>query len=580
MLGQPVSMLIPQVVGFKLHGQLPEGATATDLVLTVTRDAPQEGRRRQVRRVLRRRPGRPAAGRPRHHRQHGPRVRRDLRHLPRRRRDAALPAAHRPAGVAGRSWSRRTARNRACSTRRARPRRSTPTRWSWTWRRSSRAWPGRRGRRTACAARENARRRSREALPAACCARPSRRPTAPDRCRRRRRSRGGHNGETIRSRSDPWHGSVVIAAITSCTNTSNPSVMIAAGLLAKKAVERGLQTQAVGEDQPGPRVEGRDRLPDRRRADAVAGDSSASTSSATAAPPASATAARCREPIAQAIDDNDLVVAAVLSGNRNFEGRVHPRGAGQLPRLAAAGRRLRPGRPHGHRPGPGAARQRRQGQAGVPEGHLADASRKCRTPIDQSRQAGDVPQGVRRGLRGRRALAELCRCRGRPVSAGTRKSTYVKHPPYFEGMTRDSRRRSADINGARVLALLGDSITTDHISPAGSIKTQSPAGKYLIEHGVEPKDFNSYGARRGNHEVMVRGTFANVRLRNQLAPGTEGGVTRHLPGRRGRCRSSTPPMKYQARRRAAGRPGGQGIRLRLLARLGRQGAACCWASGP
>src|SRR5262249_16702285 len=123
--------------------------------------------------------------------------------------------------------------------------------------------------------------------------------------------------------------------------------------------------------------------------------------------------------------------------------------------------------------------------------------------------------------------------RAMPVPEGDQfawdpKSTYVKHPPYFEGMMSQPGS-IADIRGARVLAVLGDSITTDHISPAGSIKAQSPAGKYLIEHGIEPKDFNSYGSRRGNHEVMVRGTFANVRLRNLLAPGTEGGFTRHLP---------------------------------------------------
>ena len=151
-------------------------------------------------------------------------------------------------------------------------------------------------------------------------------------------------------------------------------------------------------------------------------------------------------------------------------------------------------------------------------------------------------------------------------------STYVKHPPYFVDMPVKPPAVK-DIQGARVLLMLGDCITTDHISPAGSIKTDSPAGKYLIEHGVEVKDFNSYGSRRGNHEVMVRGTFANVRLRNQLAPGTEGGVTRHLPGGEGMSDLRRLAMKYKKEGVPLRGAGGQGVRLGVVARLGGQGAA-------
>ena len=158
-------------------------------------------------------------------------------------------------------------------------------------------------------------------------------------------------------------------------------------------------------------------------------------------------------------------------------------------------------------------------------------------------------------------------------------STYVRKPPYFDGMP-DEPEPVTDIEGARVLPKLGDSVTTDHISPAGAIKEDSPAGRYLAEHGVEQRDFNSYGSRRGNHEVMIRGTFANIRLRNQLAPGTEGGFTRDFTdGRRGdhdlRRLRALPRGRH-----AAGRPGRQGVRLGLVARLGGQGHRAARASGP
>ena len=217
----------------------------------------------------------------------------------------------------------------------------------------------------------------------------------------------------------------------------------------------------------------------------------------------------------------------MLSGNRNFEGRVHPEVRANYlasPPLVVA--YALAGRidiefdkePLGI------------GKDGKPV-FLKDiwpTQQEVRDVVQFVRQGGSVQAHLRGRLYRAMLTGRNCRCRRAIASPGTAESTYVKHPPYFENMPQQPGAIS-DIKGARVLALLGDSITTDHISPAGSIKKDSPAGKYLMENGVQPADFNQYGARRGNHEVMVRGTFANVRLKNKLAPGTEGGVTRHLP---------------------------------------------------
>jgi aconitate hydratase len=321
------------------------------------------------------------------------------------------------------------------------------------------------------------------------------------------------------------HGSVVIAAITSCTNTSNPSVMMAAGLVAKKAVERGLQTKPWVKTSlaPGSKVvtdylidAGLMRYLEQLRFNLVGYGCTTCIGNSGPLP----------APISKAIEEGDLVVAAVLSGNRNFEGRIHGEVRANYlasPPLvvayALAGRMdidlYR--EPLG---------QDAKGQP-VFLRDLWPSQREIQDAVGKSIQSsmfhkvyGEVFQGDERW--NSLAVPEGDLYRWDP------QSTYVKHPPYFENMSVEPPPVT-DINGARVLALLGDSITTDHISPAGSIKLQSPAGKYLLEHGVEQKDFNSYGSRRGNDEVMVRGTFANVRLRNQLAPGTEGGVTRHLP---------------------------------------------------
>ena len=225
--------------------------------------------------------------------------------------------------------------------------------------------------------------------------------------------------------------------------------------------------------------------------------------------------------ISKAINENDLVVA-VLSGNRNFEGRIHPEVKMNYlasPPLcvayALAGRMDIDllNEPLGRTTGR------------LPARHLADPAGGQRRGRAGGR-VGHVPQELRRrAVRGRRQLEGARDPGGRPLRSGTTDSTYVRQPPYFEDMPAEPPEDFAEIKGARAIAMLGDSVTTDHISPAGAIKEDSPAGRYLKEHGVEKKDFNSYGSRRGNHEVMVRGTFANVRIRNQLAPDTEGGVT-------------------------------------------------------
>src|SRR5256884_150198 len=322
------------------------------------------------------------------------------------------------------------------------------------------------------------------------------------------------------------HGSVVIAAITSCTNTSNPSVMVAAALAAKKAVQRGLRSQPWVKTSlaPGSKVvtdylreAGLMTYLEQLRFHLVGYGCTTCIGNSGPLP----------EAVSAAVAEGELVVCAVLSGNRNFEVRIQSElranylASPPLVVAYALARRVDidiQKDPIG------------TGKDGKPV-YLRDiwptaqeVDRVVRSAIQSAmfhKQYGEVFEGDERW-------------KTLPVPAGERfawepDSTYVRHPPYFDGMP-ETPPPVADIRGARVLCLLGDSITTDHISPAGSIRKTHPAGQYLIAHGVEPKDFNSYGARRGNHEVMVRGTFANVRLKNQLAPTTEGPFTVHLPG--------------------------------------------------
>jgi aconitate hydratase len=321
------------------------------------------------------------------------------------------------------------------------------------------------------------------------------------------------------------HGSVVIAAITSCTNTSNPSVMMAAGLLAKKAVERGLKTKPWVKTSlaPGSKVvtdylvdAGVMRSLEALRFHLVGYGCTTCIGNSGPLP----------VPVSKGVEDGHLVVAAVLSGNRNFEGRVHPEVRANY--LASP---------------PLVVAYALAGRVDIdlynePLGAGSDGKPVYLRDIWPTQK--EVTDAITKSVRSEMFLKEYGEVfqgdrdwQALPVPEGDQyawepKSTYVKHPPYFKDM-KPEPEPVTDVRGARVLAVLGDSITTDHISPAGSIKPSSPAGKYLGEHGVTVNDFNSYGSRRGNHEVMVRGTFANVRLKNLLAPGTEGGVTRHLP---------------------------------------------------
>jgi aconitate hydratase len=320
-------------------------------------------------------------------------------------------------------------------------------------------------------------------------------------------------------------GSVVIAAITSCTNTSNPSVMIGAGLVAKHAVERGLKTRPHVKTSlaPGSRavtdyLNAAELTPFLEALGFHTVGYGCTTCIGNSGP--------LPEPVAEAVRDNDLVVVSVLSGNRNFEGRIHP--------------------------------QVRASYLASPPLVVAYALAGT-TDIDLTNDPlGEDPNGQPVYLRDlwpsqqevRETMARVVtpdvftkeyahvfdgddRWRALPVPEGSLfawddASTYVRRPPFFEGMSLEPQPLSA-IRGARVLVSVGDSVTTDHISPAGSFPSDSPAGQYLREHGVSVRDFNSYGSRRGNHEVMMRGTFGNIRLRNQLAPGKEGYWTEYLP---------------------------------------------------
>jgi aconitate hydratase len=325
--------------------------------------------------------------------------------------------------------------------------------------------------------------------------------------------------------ADVRTGSVVIAAITSCTNTSNPSVLVAAGLLAKKAVARGLASKPWVKTSlaPGSQVvtayldeAGLTPFLDQLRFQTVAYGCTTCIGNSGPLPPA----------ISAAIEGEDLVVASVLSGNRNFEGRVHPEVRANYlmspPLVVAFALAGRVDIDFSSEPID-------TGKDGQPV-FLRDiwpSTSEISALVGEAIKPEMYAQTYARVFQGDRQWQNLKVPQGATYTWDPA-STYIKHPPYFEGMAREPGVVD-DIRGARVLALLGDSITTDHISPAGSIKKDSPAGRYLISLGVDSKDFNSYGARRGNHEVMVRGTFANTRLRNLLAPGTEGGVTRHLP---------------------------------------------------
>jgi aconitate hydratase len=543
MLGQPVSMLIPQVIGFKLHGQLPEGTTATDLVLTVTQMlrrkgvvgkfvefygeglaalpladratianmAPEYGATcgifpidAETIRYLRL-TGRPetlvnlvetyAKAQGLFHTgdsvdaEYTDTVELDLKTV-----EASLAGPTRPQDRVRLSDAKRSftdALQVMQSKSHVLPKSATT--------KPIDALKGEGGGQTAVGA-------------AAAMADPLPLP-----------ARASLVLEDVAHTLD--HGAVVIAAITSCTNTSNPSVLVAAGLVAKKAVERGLKSKPWVKTSlaPGSKVVTEylgdaGLLPyfEKLRFFLVGYGCTTCIGNSGPLPP----------PISKAIEDHNLVVAAVLSGNRNFEGRVHPEVRANYlaspPLVVAYALAGRMDIDLTHEPlgtgddgKPVFLKDVWPTRAEVEEIMAKSVKSSSFTKVyaevftgDEQWQKLQIPEG--------------------DLYKWDDSSTYVKNPPYFVDMAQSPPPLS-DIKNARVLAVLGDSITTDHISPAGSIKKDSAAGRYLLEHDVQFKDFNSYGSRRGNHEVMVRGTFANVRLRNQLAPGTEGGFTRHLP---------------------------------------------------
>jgi aconitate hydratase len=330
-----------------------------------------------------------------------------------------------------------------------------------------------------------------------------------------------NNGDNF----DLADGSVVIAAITSCTNTSNPSLMLGAGLLAKKAVERGLSSKpwvktsfAPGSKVVTDYIEKAGLWPYLEKLRFHLVGYGCTTCIGNSGP--------LSEPIGKAIKDNNLVAVSVLSGNRNFEGRINA--------LCRANYLASP---------PLVVAYALAGRMDIDIVNESLGNDKSGKPV-YLRDIWPTPQEVETTMRDsvmsemfRKEYADVFtgdeRWRALPIPEGDlyawdEKSTYIKNPPYFEGMPKKPGSLT-DLHGLRALAILGDSVTTDHISPAGSIPHDTPAGKHLIAHGVQPKDFNSYGARRGNHEVMMRGTFANIRLKNMLAPGTEGGWTIHQP---------------------------------------------------
>jgi aconitate hydratase len=509
MLGQPVSMLIPQVVGFRLSGKLREGVTATDLVLTVTE-------------ILRKKnvvnkfveffgpgmPSLPLADRatianmaPEYGATCGifPVDEETLRYLALSGRSKAQIDLVRDTMVAQGMFHTADAPQAEYSEVVALDLDSVEP---------SLAGPKRPQDRVRLADMKTT---FHAALPSL------KKPGAPD---------VGAGSSAIDDTSfELRHGGVVIAAITSCTNTSNPSVLIAAGLVAKKAAARGLTTKPWVKTSlaPGSRVvtsylEKSGLLQDLEALRFHVVGYGCTTCIGNSGP--------LHPAVGKVIQDNGLVVSAVLSGNRNFEGRVHPDVRANYlasPPLVVAYAIAGTAdidlttEPLG------------VGRDGRPV-FLKDVwptQREVAEVIERVVGADLYRENYASVFEGGEAWRKLPTPEG-DLYAFESASTYVKLPPYFDGMTREPKPFEA-LNGARILAIFGDSVTTDHISPAGDISKKSPAAAYLVEHGVAPADFNSYGARRGNHEVMMRGTFANTRIKNLMLAGVEGGMTAHQP---------------------------------------------------
>lgn len=509
MLGQPITMLIPQVVGFKLSGTLAAGTTATDLVLTVTEMLRERGvvgkfveffgnglehlalADRATLSNMSPEFGSTCAIFPidnetlRYLRLSG----RDAEHIKLIEAYAKEQGLWHHAGQADTDYS-------------------DVLELDMSTVEPSIAGPKRPQDRIALRAADTAFRRDLKAAVAG-------------------RKAGGSaqavlDGEEVEIRD----GAVLIAAITSCTNTSNPAVMIAAGLLARNAREKGLMTKPWVKTSlaPGSKVV-TDYLAKSQLLDDL--DALGFYTVGYGCTTCIGNSGPLKPEIAEAVQSGNIVGCSVLSGNRNFEGRIHP--LVQMNYLASP---------------PLVVAYALAGKMDVnlPSDSLGDDangnpvylrdiwpdSKEIQEAIAQNIDSGMFKSSYDSVFAGDKNWNSLD-VPGGEIYAWDADSTYVKNPPYFEGMSLQTKPVE-DIHGARVLALLGDSVTTDHISPAGNIAADSPAAEYLKAQGVKPVDFNSYGSRRGNHEVMMRGTFANIRLRNQLAPGTEGGWTRHQPG--------------------------------------------------
>ncbi len=503
MLGQPLSMLVPEVVGFKLHGRLPEGSTATDLVLTVTEMLRKKGvvgkfvefygsglstlsvpDRATIANMA------PEYGATMGFFPVDDETLAYLRFTARAHEQIALVEA----------YCKEQSLFRTDAT--PEPQFSDKLELDLASVEPTVAGPKRPQDRVALKNAKSSFTKVVEGAP------PKEVPVK-------------NNGDAFQLSS----GAVVIAAITSCTNTSNPSLMLGAGLLAKKAVDRGLQVKPWVKTSlaPGSKVvtdylqaSGLMAYLEKLKFHLVGYGCTTCIGNSGPLPDA----------IGAAIKENNMVAVAVLSGNRNFEGRVHP--------LVRANYLASP---------PLVVAYALAGRMDLDLTTESLGNDSAGKPVFL-REIWPTPQEVEATVRAavnteqyRKEYSEVfegdAHWKGMQVPEGDlykwdANSTYIKLPPYFENMPKNPAPL-ADIHSARVLAVLGDSVTTDHISPAGSIAVDSPAGKYLIAHGVKPHEFNSYGARRGNHEVMMRGTFANIRLRNQLAPGTEGSWTIHLP---------------------------------------------------